>query len=343
MSPLLKCVVWDLDDTLWSGTLIEGDACPLREGTREAIEALDARGILQSVASLSDAELSTQHLGRLGVHDYFLHPQMSLEAEKPDQILAIAEHLRVDLRHIAFIDDNPFQRGLITRTLPDVHVFDADELQSVAEIALDSATELSAEAAGRRLAYREDEIRRGAESDFSGPRADFLKGCEIVARVEAATPPDAVRIAELSLRTNRMNASERRFDTSEIGDGILHSTTRVQRISCSDRFGDLGTVGATVVDCSETIWQLRALMVSCRALGRGVGEALLVDVLKAAHAAGAGGLEIHYASLPTNRGMGILFASHGFVLRARVDEARHYHHHLIELPVLPGFLRVETP
>jgi FkbH-like protein len=343
MNGPLKCLVWDLDDTLWTGTLIEGDACPLREGVREAIEALDARGVLQSVASRSDAALSTRHLGELGLFDYFLHPQMSLEIDKPDQILAISEYLGVDLRHVGFIDNDPFARALVGDALPDVSLFDASQAGSIAALSAFAVTAPSAEALGRRAAYRDDEVRRSAEAEYSGPRADFLRGCKIVAQVEPASTQDVVRIAELSLRTHRMNASERRFDSEEIAHCVDSPDSRVQRLRLSDRFGELGTVGATLVDCSEPHWQLRALMVSCRALGRGVGEVLLVDVLQAARSAGAEGVEIHYASTPSNRGMGLLFASHGFKVQGRVDGGRHYRHDLGEIPPLPAFLQVESP
>jgi FkbH-like protein len=344
MNAPLKCLVWDLDDTLWSGTLIEGDACALREGVRETIRALDARGVLQSVASRSDAALSTQHLRELDLFEYFLHPQMSLEIDKPDQILSISEYLSVDLRYVGLIDDDPFARGLVGDVLPDVSIFDASQAGSLASLPAFAVATPTAEAAGRRAAYRADEVRRGAEAEFSGPRADFLRTCKIVAQLAPATAQDVVRIAELSLRTNRMNASERRFDTEEVARCIESPDSRVQLLRLSDRFGELGAVGATLIDCSQAHWQLRALMVSCRALGRGVGEVLLVDVLQAARSAGAAGVEIHYASTPSNRGMGLLFASQGFqvVGRGRLDEARHYRHDLAEIPPLPAYLKVES-
>src|SRR5436305_6881915 len=73
----VKCVVWDLDNTLWNGTLLEGDEVRLREGVREIIHALDARGILHSIASRNHAESALARLRELELEEYFLYPQIN--------------------------------------------------------------------------------------------------------------------------------------------------------------------------------------------------------------------------------------------------------------------------
>ena len=82
----IKCVVWDLDQTLWSGVLLEGDEPALRPGVRATIEALDRRGILHSIASHGDRVLALSALRTLGLQDYFLAPQIDLLRDKAEKL-----------------------------------------------------------------------------------------------------------------------------------------------------------------------------------------------------------------------------------------------------------------
>ena len=104
----IKCVVWDLDNTLWSGTLLEGDEVHLRDGVREIIHALDARGILHSIASRNHAESALARLRELDLEEYFLYPQINW-GSKAASIRTIAESLNIGLDSICFIDDQPFE------------------------------------------------------------------------------------------------------------------------------------------------------------------------------------------------------------------------------------------
>ena len=85
-----KCVIWDLDETVWEGTLLEGDDAQLRSGIREMIVELDSRGILNSIASRSDNDAAQARLVQLGIHDYFVFPQVGWGA-KSDAIVRIAD------------------------------------------------------------------------------------------------------------------------------------------------------------------------------------------------------------------------------------------------------------
>lgn len=104
----IKCLVWDLDDTLWerSIAIYEGERT-LRSKVRWTVETLASRGILQSIASLNDYHPAYDYLEQTGLADYFLFPQINLEP-KSKSILAIASHLGLNPDSMAFIDDNDF-------------------------------------------------------------------------------------------------------------------------------------------------------------------------------------------------------------------------------------------
>src|SRR5215218_1506267 len=90
----VKCVVWDLDHTVWNGILLEDERVELRPGVLELIRALDERGILQSVASRNDRERAMARLEALGIADYFLHPQIDWNA-KGANVERIAQKLNI--------------------------------------------------------------------------------------------------------------------------------------------------------------------------------------------------------------------------------------------------------
>src|SRR5690625_82784 len=105
----VKCVVWDLDNTVWDGVLLEGEGLVVRPGIREAMETFDKRGILQSIASKNEFEPAWERLEKFGLAEFFLYPQIGWGA-KSESIRKIAEELNIGLDTFAFFDDQPFER-----------------------------------------------------------------------------------------------------------------------------------------------------------------------------------------------------------------------------------------
>src|SRR5215211_459973 len=127
MTPTVKCVVWDLDQTLWQGTLLEGDRVVLTPGVTEVVQELDRRGILQSIASRNDAAAASEKLTEFGLADFFLLPQIGW-GSKADLIKAIASGLGLALDAIAFVDDEAFERDEVRHFLPEVTTIAPSEI-----------------------------------------------------------------------------------------------------------------------------------------------------------------------------------------------------------------------
>lgn len=106
----VKCLVWDLDNTLWQGTLLEDEDVVLSEAVREVVAGLDARGVLQSVCSRNDHDLAWARLEALGVADYFVVPEIGW-GRKSDAVRRITEQLGFAPGTVAFIDDQPHGAG----------------------------------------------------------------------------------------------------------------------------------------------------------------------------------------------------------------------------------------
>ncbi len=120
----VKCVVWDLDHTVWDGILLEDGDVPLRPGVLDAIRTLDGRGILQSVASRNDADAAMARLRALGIDEYFLYPQINWNA-KGQNVAQIAKSLNIGLDTLLFIDDQPFEREEVAFTHDKVLCIDS--------------------------------------------------------------------------------------------------------------------------------------------------------------------------------------------------------------------------
>jgi FkbH-like protein len=206
----------------------------------------------------------------------------------------------------------------------------------------------TAEATRRRERYRAEEQRTEALQCWSGRRSDFLASCEMVARIGPATPDDVNRVFELIERTNRFNSSAEAYDRAEVARCVAAEDNDVIVARLVDRFGDHGLVGAMIVRRSDARSSIRVLLVSCRVLGRGVGEALLCAALRQAADRGERALDVWFRRTEHNRMMSVLFASHAFHgvtpdgPGERQGEVMRFTHDLQDLPDVPTWLTVLT-
>src|SRR5690554_3135807 len=120
----IKCVIWDLDHTIWEGILMEDSTVRLHDHIVEVIETLDQRGILQSIASRNEHDVAMEKLKQLGIDHYFIYPQINWN-NKSASIQSIVESINIGMDTIAFIDDQPYEREEVNFHHPDVLCIDA--------------------------------------------------------------------------------------------------------------------------------------------------------------------------------------------------------------------------
>ncbi|KPV58321.1 FkbH like protein [Paenibacillus sp. A3] len=278
---MIKCLIWDLDETLWHGTLADDEDVALRPGIREVLEQLDGRGILQSVASRNDHDLAMAKLEELGIGRYFLYPQIGWGA-KVEGIRRVANELNIGLDAVAFIDDNPFERYEAGAYLPELTVYGAHEALELAGYPEFQAGKLTREAGRRREMMLSRMERTTAEQRFAGSREDFLRSCFMELEVRAAREEDLDRSFELAARTTQFNNLTERV-SEEVVRSYLESPAKGLYVAeLKDRFGDHGIVGAAMLDYEEERLDIRLFCISCRIEGRGIGTAFLGTVLKLA-------------------------------------------------------------
>lgn len=283
----VKCLVWDLDNTVWSGVLLEDADVQLRDGVSEVIRALDERGILHSIASRNDEALALAKLESLGLAEYFVAPRIGWNA-KSASVKAVADELNLGLDALAFIDDDPFERGEVVFELPAVRTYNATNLRALLDRPELVPAVIAPGSAGRRLLYRAEHQRRVAEETFEGPREAFLAGLGMEFTIFPATEDDLARAEELTVRTNQLNTTGRTYSGDELRAMAASPDHDVLMARLTDRFGDYGTIGLALVARTPGAWTLRLLLMSCRVLSRGVGSILLAHVMERARDAGAG-------------------------------------------------------
>lgn len=305
-----KCVVWDLDNTLWSGVLIE-DGLPairLRDGVGEIILELDRRGILQSVASKNDADYALAALRHFGLEEYFLHPQIGW-LPKSRGIASIAKALNIGLDTLVFVDDQEFERQEVATALPEVRVVDASAVPSMlASRAF--RVPITEESRMRRQMYRQEERRGVLEASLEGDYIGFLKANQMQMRLSALSEANLGRVYELAQRTNQMNFSGNRYPLEELRRISADAGLETYVMRCSDRFGTYGIVGFAVVSRAEP--RLVDLMFSCRVQSKRVEHEFLAWLILEHRKRQDRDFLANFRKTPRNAPSGAVFRELGF-------------------------------
>ncbi len=321
---LIKCVVWDLDNTLWPGIAVEGpsESVPQPDAAILAIIAeLEARGIVNSVASRNDPSLGKLLLDQPLLAGKLVAPQVSWEP-KSQALRRIAEKLNIGLDALAFVDDSPYERAEVAYMLPQVLVLSPDEIHAALESSAFKPNHLTKEGENRAEMYRAEEQRLAAEERFSGSRTDFLLWCQMRLWIAPATQDDLDRIVELTERTHQLNSTGRRYLVDELRERLNDNRWLIPVARLTDRFGDYGTIGAAlvrtdikssaIVSPKSDAWLVELLMLSCRVEGRGIPAALLRWIMGEAQNAGMQQLRAVYRVNERNLPVRLLFRQMGF-------------------------------
>ena len=292
-----KCVILDLDGTLWPGVLAETGApfawtpeisghnsyIGLYFGFHEALKALKARGILLACVSKNDEALVRElwtypdHYPRerLLTPDDFVTWRVNWE-DKAANIASIAEELGFAIDAFTFIDDHPVERERVRQALPAVQVLGEDPFALRHILLTDPAFQVLK--ITEESAVRTDLVKAqlGRERQRTASGDDFLASLEVVTTCERPTEAATLnRVAELFQRTTQFNTTGRTFAEAELAR--LAGAGQVFVAYCKDRFGDYGLVAAAVLDGAE----IAAFAMSCRVIGLKVEHTFLTFVLDA--------------------------------------------------------------
>ncbi len=306
----IKCIVWDLDGTLWDGILLEDAAVTVRPAVAEHIRRLDRMGVLHSVASKNDRETALAKLRALGLAELFLYPQISWNS-KSSSIRLIAQALNLGVDAFAFVDDQEFERAEVAHEVPGVTCVDVAELDQALARPEFAPRFVTDESGQRRAMYQAQLARDDLQREYVGTSEEFLAQLGLAFTIEPARRADLQRAEELTVRTNQLNATGRTYSYEEL-DALRESPDHLLLVaSLTDKFGSYGKIGLALVEKGAQVWHLRMLLMSCRVMSRGVGMVLLNHVMRLAAEASAG-LRADFAETGRNRMMQVTYAFAGF-------------------------------
>ncbi|MGH7988536.1 MAG: HAD-IIIC family phosphatase [Candidatus Binataceae bacterium] len=306
----IKCVVFDLDNTVWKGTLAEGDEVVIRPGLAELLKYFDERGTLLSIASKNDFDTAFARLTEFGIADFFLYPQIDW-LPKSQKIKTLARRLNIGLDTFAFVDDNDFELEEVARALPEVACIHTDQLDGLKEDERFQGS-VTKESRRRRHYYRDQISREIDEAGFGDDYLRFLRSCAIKLEIASYGDSDSERVAELVQRTNQLNFSGRKYSRHELEQVIANPRLDKYVIRCADKYGSYGTVGFCLAEQSGEALRIIDLMLSCRVQGKFIEQALFAHLIKHHNRAQASAVWVNFQPTARNTPARAVLESLGF-------------------------------
>lgn len=329
-----KCVVLDLDNTLWGGIVGEdglegielGHAYPglcYRE-LQKALLRLHRRGVILAVNSKNNEadalEVIDSHPDMVLRREHFSAMQINWQ-DKASNMRALAETLNIGLDSMILVDDNPVECEQVRQLVPECEVVCLPKQPYLLPGVVDSLPgldniRLTAEDKSKGEMYRAEAARKEEEKSF-GSLEDFLEGLELAVSIDAAAPYSIPRIAQLTQKTNQMNVTTRRYTETDIGAMAEKENMAVFSVAAKDRFGDNGIVGVFILDVAGDDCRIDTLLLSCRVIGRHIERAMIDVIADVARSKGATALIGEFLPTPRNKPAEGLFERLGF---ERIDD-----------------------
>lgn len=328
-----KCLVLDLDNTLWGGVIgddgLEGIALGEGSAVGEAHLALQRyakqlhqRGVILAICSKNEPAVAE------GV--FRDHPEMHLKradiaafvanwTDKAANLRHIAEQLNIGLDSLVFVDDNPAERARIRQSLPNVAVPELPNdpalwVESLANAGYFEAVAFTDEDRARNEQYVANASRESLR-ELSESVDDFLSGLEMVATYAPFRQVDLVRITQLINKTNQFNPTTRRYTAPEVMEFATSDRFLTLQFRLADRFGDNGLVSAMVLRPDEhdpSVFEIDTWVMSCRVFGRQLEDEAMNIAVEACRDRGVRQLRAQYLPTPKNGVVCNLYSTLGF-------------------------------
>ena len=262
----VKCVVWDLDNTIWKGILGEDgiEGLEIQNDVVDIIKNLDSRGIVNSISSKNDEQKAIEALKHFGIYDYFVCPMINWEM-KSENIKIIAKTLDIGIDTFVFVDDSFFELNEVRHNCLGIRTCNITEINSyITNSCFD--VPVTEESKRRRLSYKEIALRNKTAVEYKDDITSFLKSCNMKVRISRPTNDELMRCYELLQRTNQLNLSGERISLEQLKEIVCSDDFDCFRIRVDDRFGDYGLVGLAIFDISDKKdVVLKHFVFSCRA------------------------------------------------------------------------------
>ena len=303
-------MVWDLDNTLWHGTLLEGDTVRLKDGIVDVIEEFDKRGILQSIASKNHHDDAIKKLRNFGIDEFFLYPQINWNT-KSHSIATIREHLNIGMDTFMFVDDEPYELDEVRNEHPEIVCIEASKYRQLPSYRRLNPRFITQDSRRRRLIYLQEQKRCQDEKEFKGPKAAFLASLKIDLNIHEAIEEDLKRAEELTVRTNQLNSTGKTYSYDELKMYMESDTHNLIVCEMDSKYGSYGNIGLALIEILEDCHHIKLLIMSCRVMSLGIGTILLMYIIQSAQKYGKI-LKANFKHTGRNRMMYITYKFAGF-------------------------------
>jgi FkbH-like protein len=334
-----RCLIVDLDNTLWGGVIGDDGLQGIRIGQGDAtgeaylnfqsyIGSLRQRGIVLAVSSKNEDETARlpfrQHPDMFLREDDFAVFQANW-SDKATNIQAIADTLALGLDAFVFVDDNPFERNMVREALPKVAVPEMPEdpaqyARTLSAAGYFEAATFSQEDA-TRASYYAGNARRATLERQAGDIAAYLASLEMEIDFRPFDQTGRARITQLINKSNQFNLTTRRYTEAEVARLEVEPNVVTLQVRLSDKLGDNGMISVIICRWVESnVWEIDTWLMSCRVLGRRVEEAVLGELIDHAKRSGVGKLRGIYLPTERNKLVEQHYAKLGFALAGKLDE-----------------------
>lgn len=294
-----KCLVLDLDNTLWGGILGEVGTAgiqlgPTSEGRtywefQKYLLSLHQIGVILTINSRNNL---TEVLEVLRKHPYMILREEHFSAivanwqNKATNMKSIAKQLNIGLDSLVFLDDDPYNRNLIRKDLSEVTVVDLPEdkslyLDTLINLNYFNTLQITEEDKNRGKMYIWEKKRQELEQSVSNIE-EFVKSLQVTIEIEQANEFSIPRISQLSQKTNQFNMTTRRYLEDDIIRFASSNEYLVLSATVVDKFGDYGLTGVVIIHKIGLKWIIDSFLLSCRVLGRKVEESILSQLISKA-------------------------------------------------------------
>ena len=294
-----KCLVVDLDNTLWGGIVGEDGPNGIKLNHQypgsafiefqEAIFALYKRGIILAIASKNNPEdvdeVFESHPNMLLKKDHFASMEINWNP-KSESIKKIAKGLNISLEHMVFVDDNPVECEQVREALPTVSVIHLGKqpehfVNLLSKEGLFDTISFSLEDRSRSQLYKQraqsEELKNSSAS-----LEDFYRNLKMSVCFMPINEESLVRAAQLTQKTNQFNLTTIRYTEVDIAERMRDSNWVLRTVQVKDRYGDNGIVGLVMTKKEKEQLSIDTFLLSCRVIGRTIETAMLAFILKIA-------------------------------------------------------------
>ncbi len=312
-----KCLVLDLDNTLWGGTVGEDglenlqlSLTPPGNGYlafQQAILDHYHRGVMLAINSRNNPDDALRalrtHPNMVLKEDHFAAMRLNWN-DKARNLEELAAELNIGLDSMVFLDDDPTNRALVRALLPQVETPDLPEDPAEYARFLNAQDYFPAEATTeedkmRGNLYVTERLRKEQEKQYA-TKDEFLASLKLELMWSEDDESSLARLAQLTEKTNQFNTNKRPLSEDEIRAAMRHPSHHVFQGRLRDIFGDYGIVLFALIEERGDAWHIEQMLMSCRAFGRGIEEAFLASIADRAREEGVKHLTMAFAETPKN-------------------------------------------